>query len=116
MVDVPFAESAAIKRDIPALISGEVIDIAQTSSMSGAPVFSLAGFATITQESGFSSNANKIHSGVSTIAELSGVSAIGSLKWENQTVANTTYTTQTPATTTWTNQTPSTTNWTDIAA
>jgi hypothetical protein len=84
--------------------------------MSGLPVFSLAGFATIAQTSAFSANANKTHSGISTLAETSGFSAEGGLKWNDQTVATTTYTNQTPATTTWTNQTPSTTNWTDIAA
>jgi hypothetical protein len=54
--------------------------------------------------------------GASTIAQTSGFSAIGGLKWNDQTVATTDYTQQTPATTTWTDQSATNTDWTDIAA
>jgi hypothetical protein len=57
-----------------------------------------------------------VQTGTSSIQQTSGFSAIGSLKWEDQTVADTIYTDQTPATTTWTDQSSTNTNWTDIAA
>ena len=57
-----------------------------------------------------------IYYGESTISQVSGFSALGSLKWNDQSVTTTTYTDQTVSTTTWTEQSPSSTTWTDKAA
>ena len=57
----------------------------------------------------------QIDRATATISSASGFTAIGGLKWEDQSVTTTSYTDQTVATTTWTDQSPDSTTWNEAA-
>ena len=69
----------------------------------------------IEQISGFTALGGIKYFGEATIAQTSSVSAIGSLKWEDDTVTTTNYTDQTVTTTTWTDQSDPSTSWSEAA-
>ena len=76
--------------------------------------FTVSGAAISAEVSGLTAVGHQIDRGSSAIAQSSSFSAIGGLKWSEQTVQADTWTDQT-VTTEWTNQSNPSTTWTKLS-
>ena len=103
-------------RDSGIRVALGVASIDQSSAFTASAEIVANCVAVIAEESGMTATGGMTLSGSATILAISSINALGSLKWEDQTVATTSYTDVTPATTTWAPVNNESETWTDIAA